>query len=136
MDDIDILARTIYGEARGEGPGGMIAVACTIVNRAAIGPSHPHFGDGSISSACMAHEQFSCWNENDPNCDLIRNVTPEDKIFNLAMQIAISAVHGGLHDITNGATYYYARGTPEPPWAIGKTPCAIIGHHIFFSNIQ
>ena len=32
-DDVDILARTIYGEARGEGQEGMEAVACVVMNR-------------------------------------------------------------------------------------------------------
>ena len=31
--DIDILARTIYGEARGEKTAGKKAVACVIMNR-------------------------------------------------------------------------------------------------------
>ncbi len=31
--DIEIMAKTIYGEARGEGEEGMEAVACVIMNR-------------------------------------------------------------------------------------------------------
>jgi N-acetylmuramoyl-L-alanine amidase len=67
--DIDVVARTLYGEARGEGKQGMIAVACVIVTRAMIaaeyvdanGKPHPLFGDGSLASACQAPLQFSCW---------------------------------------------------------------------------
>ena len=33
MSDLDILARTIYGEARGEGQEGMEAVACVVIVR-------------------------------------------------------------------------------------------------------
>lgn len=33
VDDVDILARTIYGEARSEGQEGMEAVACVVMNR-------------------------------------------------------------------------------------------------------
>ena len=33
MSDVDILARTLYGEARGEGIDGIEAVACGIMNR-------------------------------------------------------------------------------------------------------
>ena len=33
MNDEDILARTLYGEARGEGIDGIEAVACVIMNR-------------------------------------------------------------------------------------------------------
>ena len=35
--EIDTLARTIWGEARGEGSAGMQAVANVVMNRAAIG---------------------------------------------------------------------------------------------------
>ena len=31
--DIEIMAKPIYGEARGEGEAGMEAVACVIMNR-------------------------------------------------------------------------------------------------------
>ena len=33
---IDVLARTIWGEARGEGTSGMSAVACVVINRVKI----------------------------------------------------------------------------------------------------
>lgn len=33
MDDLQILARTLFGEARGEGDEGLEAVACVIINR-------------------------------------------------------------------------------------------------------
>ena len=33
FDETDILARTLYGEARGEGLIGLEAVACVILNR-------------------------------------------------------------------------------------------------------
>ena len=36
MNDQEVLARTLWGEARGEGPEGMTAVACTIMNRVNI----------------------------------------------------------------------------------------------------
>lgn len=53
--DIDVVAWTLFGEARGEGRQGMVAVACVIVNRAMIaadyvdahGDPHPLFGDGN-----------------------------------------------------------------------------------------
>ena len=33
MDDLQILARTLFGEARGEGDEGIEAVACVVMNR-------------------------------------------------------------------------------------------------------
>jgi N-acetylmuramoyl-L-alanine amidase len=141
--DIDIVARTLDGEARGEGRQGMIAVACVIVNRAIIadayvqahGEDHPLFGDGSLSSVCQAPLQFSCWNENDPNLSVIKAVTVADPIFAQAVEIATQAENDELDDITSGATHYYAKGTPMPKWAVGETPCYLYGKHLFFNNI-
>ena len=143
-EDIDVVARTLYGEARGEGKQGMIAVACVIVTRAMIaadyydthGAAHPLFGDGSLASACKAPLQFSCWNQNDPNLRTIEQVTPADPIFLMAEDIATEAENDQLDDITNNATHYYDKRTAEPPrWADGKTPCYAYGHHLFFNDI-
>lgn len=133
--DKDTLARTLYGEARGEGDIGMQAVANVVCNRVALAHKHPHFGDGSIASACTAKYQFSCWNENDPNSEKLKTVTDEDPSFAAALDIAADAVDGYLQDITGGATYYYVKNSPMPTWADGKTPCAAIGRHLFFKDI-
>jgi len=139
--DSDTVARTLFGEARGEGRTGMVAVACVIYNRAVIagdyvdanGRNHPLFGDGSLGSACQMPFQFSCWNQNDPNRALILEVTATDPIFLDATEIARQAEADELDDVTNGATHYYEKHMPVPPaWAKGKTPCAEIGNHLFF----
>lgn len=132
---VDILARTLWGEARGESYFGQQAVANVVMHRAAIGKGHRHFGDGSFSSACLAPWQFSCHNPNDPNCEALEEVTDLDPIFAQCIKISQLAVAGTLPDITDGATYYYAKGSPMPPWAQGKTPCATIGKHLFFKEI-
>ena len=142
--DIDTLARTLYGEARGEGKQGMIAVACVVVTRAMIadeymdahGTQHPLYGDGSLSSACQMPLQFSCWNQGDPNRETIENVTGSDPSFLVALAIAQQAENDDLEDITDNATHYYAKGSPTPEWAIGKTACVTIGNHLFFNDID
>ena len=135
MTDQDIMARTIFGEARGESHEGKLAVANVILNRFSLWDSHPHFGTGTIESVCLAPWQFSCWNENDPNLAIIKAVSFSDPVFAECLQIASDALIGGVEDNTNGATFYYAKGSPLPKWAFGKDPCAIIGNHFFFSNI-
>lgn len=133
--EVDIVARTLFGEARGEMRQGQQAVANVIMNRAKIGYAHPHFGDGTPSTACLAHMQFSCWNENDPNRAIILDVDDSNPIFSQCLQIATEAVAGSLEDITDNATYYYVKGSPEPAWAVDKEPCAIIGRHLFYKDI-
>lgn len=144
-DQADTLARTLYGEARGEGREGMTAVACVVINRCRVaqqyviahGKPHPEFGDGTPESCCWADEQFSCWNDDDPNLHVIENVTAADPVFKEAVDIASDAVAGTLSDITKGATFYYAKSMPRPPyWAKGKVPCASIGNQLFFDNIN
>src|SRR5689334_22986754 len=97
--DDDILARTIVGEARGEGKPGMEDVACVIMNRvnaaklylAQKDKPHALFGDGSVASACLAKWQFSCWNEDDPNRAVI--LALDDKpVFRDAIEIARKAI--------------------------------------------
>jgi spore germination cell wall hydrolase CwlJ-like protein len=144
-EQADTVARTLFGEARGQGKDGMTGVACVIINRCraaqqyviAHGKPHPLFGDGTPESCCWVDEQFSSWNDDDPNLDVIENVTLADPVFKDAMDIATAAVGGALSDITNGATYYYAKSMPKPPyWAKGKTPCADIGGQLFYNNIN
>ena len=143
--DTDILARTIVGEARGEGQLGMSDVACVVMNRAQVaehyveahGRNHPLFGDGSPASACQAPWQFSCWNAGDPNRAVIEALNDTIPIFPEALAIAQSAISGQIDDRTQGATHYYDRRMPAPPaWAAGKTPCFTEGHHLFFNDIS
>lgn len=142
-DDCDTLARTIFGEARGEGKMGMRAVANTVSNRVMIAEHymdlhrepHPIYGSGSFESACMAPYQYSCWNEGDPNREIIEKATTDSPVFADAVSIAQAVISGMLDDVTKGSTHYYNKLIPTPKWAIGKTPCFEYGNHLFFNNI-
>jgi len=65
-NDRDILARTLWGEARGESLAGQIAVAWTIRNRVNDGNAKSWWGEG-YTGVCQKPYQFSCWNSTDPN---------------------------------------------------------------------
>lgn len=141
-DDPDTVARTLYGEARGEGNQGLQAVANVIANRAQVAAhfvdahqkNHPLFGDGTLASACRVPWQFSCWNVADPNCWAIHDVDDSDPIFVMCLTIAQAAVDGQLPDLTSGALYYKVIGS-YAKWAEGKTPCFTYGKHEFYNNI-
>lgn len=141
-NDIDVLARTIYGEARGECREGRQAVACVVLNRIKKRNQSGFtevkgFRLPSIAATCLKPYQFSCWLENDPNRVKIETVDCADAVFRDCLEIASAAVKGGLPDITLGATHYY---NPEvcrcPDFARGKEPCVVIGSHYFFNNID
>lgn len=127
--DLEILAKTIYGEARGETEEGQIAVACCILNRF---NSRKWFSSDTIAGVCQKPWQFSCWNRNDHNYTAINNLpfTNYSRYFRVIKKALEK-------DITNGATHYYAPSlTKCPEWAKGKTPCAEIGNHLFFKDID
>ena len=71
--DRDILARTLWGEARGEGAAGQIAVAWTIRNRVFDGKTNSWWGEG-YAGVCQKPYQFSCWNKTDPNYQFLIGV--------------------------------------------------------------
>lgn len=124
---IDVLARTIWGEARGEGSIGMQAVACVVLTRAARGG----WWGNTIVQVCQKPYQFSCWNKDDPNYRKLLSVDAGDIHFATAQRIARRAVLGLLDDPTRGATHYHAAGV-SPYWAKGEKPVTVIGRHIFY----
>lgn len=126
-EEIDILARTIWGEARGEGTTGMQAVANVITNRV---KANIWYG-ASYKEVCLKPYQFSCWNESDPNRAKILSVNDSDQIFKNALYIAEKAVNGTLPDITLGANHYH-RYNVSPSWADINKITVGIGNHIFY----
>ncbi len=135
--EIDTLARTLWGEARGEGTEGMEAVACCVLNRVAFarGQGGKFWWGNNIIQVCQKPYQFSCWNRSDPNFQKLQQVDAKDLYFATAIRIARRACAGTLDDITNHATHYHAQGT-EPYWARGETPVARVGNHIFYRLIN
>lgn len=134
--EIDILARTIYGEARGESIRGKEAVASVIINRVQRAKRRGHYWWGNTPyEVCKRPWQFSCWNINDPNREKILAVSANNKNFQSCLRIARRAINGTLEDPTFGATHYHVKGL-FPPWARGHSPRTEIGRHQFFANIE
>lgn len=130
--ETDVLARTIWGEGRGEGKAGMEAIAFVILNRVAIAKKFGSYWWGNnIIQVCQKPYQFSCWNKTDPNFKKLISVSSDDIHFTMAQRIARRAILGFLKDPTYGATHYHARGI-MPKWAVDKKPSAVIGRHIFY----
>lgn len=152
--EIDTFARTIWGEARGEGSIGMQAVAFVVLNRLNVSKQKGKFWWGnSIIEICRKPYQFSCWNRDDPNCRKLLNIDDRDRTFKKAIEVArhfschpgesrdrvdtnaIPAFAGMTQtlnsDPTHGATHYHAIGI-YPFWSRDQTPTATIGRHIFY----
>jgi N-acetylmuramoyl-L-alanine amidase len=128
----DVLGRTLWGEARGEGRAGMEAVACVILNRVRIAEKKGSYWWGSsVIEVCQKPYQFSCWNKDNPNYHKLLAADEDDPWFVAAEAVAQLALDGNLTDITNGATHYHAAGA-TPGWAYREKPVAVIGRHIFY----
>lgn len=124
--DIDLLARTIWGEARGETMEGRIAVANVIMNRV----SDPRWPN-TVSAVVLQPKQFSAWNAGDPNRDALLSVDESNPVFREALAIAQAAVDGSLDDLTKGANHYFAEYIPTPGWARDMAGTTTIGVHRF-----
>ena len=131
--DLEYLARTVFGEARGEGFAGKVAVACVMLNRAASA----HRGERRIAGVVTEPWQFSCWNAADPNLAKVLSVSLGDAAFRGCVSASLAAVDAVAEgrDPTRGALHYHAEGV-APRWAEGKQACAVIGAHRFYNDID
>jgi len=128
--------RTLWGEARGEGLAGPIAVAWTIRNRVNDDKVRSWWGEGYVG-VCQRPYQFSCWNKNDPNYGYLSGAKPIPFLeFALAQIAADQVMSGKAADPTVGATHYYATSMKTPPaWAAKAKQTLKLGGHVFFKDI-
>lgn len=139
-NDRDVLARTLWGEARGEGLAGQIAVAWSIRNRVDLdlhADGKPDWWGEGYVGVCKRDWQFSCWNKNDPNYAYLSGAK---KIpFRELAQARLAAdlvIDGKQPDPTGGATHYYATSMPKPPaWAAKAKMALKLGNHLFFKEV-
>ncbi len=137
VDDVEILARTIYGEARGESIAGKEAVASVVLNRVlrAQKSGGRYWWGATVRLVCLKPWQFSCWNRNDVNRQKILSVAKDNRNFQTCMRIARKALAGQLKDCTQGATHYHT-ASAAPIWSRGRMYSVEIGHHHFYNNVE
>lgn len=139
MSDEQLVAMTIWAEARAELIEGQVAVGCVIRNRVLL---PQRFGD-TWRKVCLAKWQFSCWipQGGEQNyqmlmarCDAaLKGAQPWP---GQASWIASGVISGAVSDRVSGATHYFASWLkPEPKWAVGVKPVAIIGVHRFYKGV-
>jgi spore germination cell wall hydrolase CwlJ-like protein len=136
---IDVLARTIYGEARGEyhrlegGLAALIAIGNVIMNRYR---QQSWYGK-TIAEVCQKPWQFSCWNKDDPNYLVLRSDKITGEIFEVCRLVAENIVLGKWPDLVKGCDHYHTDSlTPLPKWAVGKKPTCRIGRHLFYRLVE
>jgi len=127
QDPVDVMARTIWGEARGEGRAGMEAVGNVIMNRA----NNPRWWGRDVISVCQAPWQFSAWNPDDINRRLLLAVTEADAQFRTCLEIARSGIGGTLRDHTHNSDHFHEQSI-RPLWSQGRQHTVHLGRHRFF----
>ncbi|MBP5344140.1 MAG: cell wall hydrolase [Alphaproteobacteria bacterium] len=132
-NEAETMAKTLYGEARGESVAGIEAVANVILNRVKFAiQKGSHWWGNSIIEVCKKPFQFSCWNKQDANAPLLEQDLSQDSVYKICYRIAKRAIAGCLKDNTHGATHYHALCC-NPKWAHSAVPCAQIGNHLFYA---
>ncbi len=112
--DINLLARLIYGEARGESYVGQVAVGAVVMNRIKSS-SFPNTMSGVI------YQSYAFTAVADGQINLTPNAT--------AKKAAQDAINGW--DPSYGALYYYNPATATSGWIFSRKTTVTIGNHVF-----
>lgn len=112
--DLNLLARCVYAEARGEPYVGQVAVAAVVLNRVKSA-SFPNTIAGVI------YQPWAFTAVNDGQINLTPNQT--------AYKAAQDALNGW--DPTYGCIYYYNASTATSKWIYSRKTVTTIGKHVF-----
>ena len=112
--NVNLLARVISGEARGESYTGQVAIAAVVLNRV----KHSSFPN-SISGVIYQPGAFTAVTDGQIN------ITPSQSCYNAARD----ALNGW--DPTGGSIYYYNPQTATNSWIRSRPIITQIGKHVF-----
>ncbi|MEJ6949674.1 spore cortex-lytic enzyme [Natronospora cellulosivora (SeqCode)] len=112
--DVEMLARIIHAEARGEPFEGMVAVGAVVLNRIES-PSFPNSLSGVIYQP-LAFESVA---------DRQFYLPPNEE----SLRAARSAINGW--DPTHGTLFFWNPAKPVSPWIWTRTITRRIGNHVF-----
>lgn len=112
--NVNLLARVISGEARGESYTGQVAIAAVVLNRV----KHSSF-PSSIAGVIYQPGAFTAVSDGQIN------VPPTQSCYNAARD----ALNGW--DPTGGSIYYYNPQTATNAWIRSRTIITRIGKHVF-----
>ena len=117
--DIDLMAKLVYAESRGEPFDGKVAVASVVLNRVQS-PDFPN----SIKEVIFEPRAFSCVKNNSIKAN------PDQNCYDAVYE----AIKG--KDPTNEALFFYNPKISTCSWmkAIKKIDSLAIGQHVFFKN--
>lgn len=112
--DVQLLAKVISAEARGESYEGQVAVGAVVLNRV----KHPSFPD-TISGVVYQNGAFSCVNDSNWY----------EPVAESAKRAAIDAINGW--DPSGGAIYYFNASKTNDAFMHSRPVVKVIGDHRF-----
>ena len=115
-NSVDLLARVISAEARGEPYSGQVAVGAVILNRV----EHPSFPN-TIAGVVYQPGAFTCMVDGQFN----------EPVADSAYRAARDALNGA--DPSGGAIYYFNPNTATSAWIWSRPLITVIGKHRFCS---
>ncbi len=115
-----LLARLLYGEARGASREVKYAIANVVLNRA----ERPCWWGRNLREVILAPRQFSCFNPDDVNrhklADPLRYERRE--VWQECYAVAHEVLSTERRDTTRGATHYFDSSIATPRWARNLQP--------------
>jgi spore germination cell wall hydrolase CwlJ-like protein len=155
--DVSVLAKTMWAEARSHGEKGMLAVGYVVKNRAKDAENAKIFGQGIKG---VAFKGFSCWKSavNKDRMQVMQQIDnimktkqpPDGESFDAWLQkfknsrqfndytawheafnLAQAILSGQVKDPTKGATFYHTSDI-HPSWAAKLQRVGMIGDHVFY----
>lgn len=114
--DVNLLARLISAEARGEPYTGQVAVGAVVLNRM----EHPSFPN-TLSGVIYQSGAFTCITDGQFN----------EPVADSAYRAARDAINGW--DPSGGAIYYFNPNTATSSWIWSRPLICVIGKHRFCS---
>lgn len=112
--EIELLARVISAEARGEPYSGQVAVGAVILNRI----THPSFPN-TLAGVVYQPGAFSCMDDGQI----------DQPVAESAVRAAYEALNGS--DPSGGAIYYFNPNTATSAWIWSRPLIKVIGQHRF-----
>ena len=145
LTDLELLTLCMYGEARGEGLDGMLAVGSVAMNRAKT----PSWWGSNLRQVILKPAQFSCFNEDnpltlgnerDPNREMLQRIALDFnwylksfETFKAAYWLSKRILEGMITSNVGNVTHYHAANI-SPDWAKRKELTFIrqINKHLFY----
>lgn len=134
---------TAYGEARNQPIAGIQGVLSVQKTRVSLGK-----WGATWASVVLADRQFSCWNDHDPNSDMLLDLAHKlinhtfepssNPILDACIFVATRVMNGDYQSNVGRAMHYFNPKVVTPAWAT-EAPAHQVAHiydHVFYEGVR